>query len=161
MLSSGQQESPPQPEPQEQSASPQPHALLPHPQLSPHPHFCSSSPMSSTSLFFGFSRALSRISVSLRVSGFERPVIVVDEAACHATFSLPYLRIGKEKLDQKKCPRVAGLRNIVEPRKRFGASPATPLPLAVASVRLMPLTTFGTEPFSRKALYTSLSKLSN
>src|SRR3989344_2909831 len=53
--------------------------------------------------------ALSRISVSLRVSGFERSAIVVDDAACHATFSLPYLRIGKEKLDQKKCPRVAGL----------------------------------------------------
>src|SRR3989344_447751 len=70
-------------------------------------------------------RALSRISVSLRVSGFERSAAGSHRAACHATFSLPYLRIGKEKLDQKfsearppeprkrsfrwKCPRVAGL----------------------------------------------------
>src|SRR3989344_1735918 len=54
-------------------------------------------------------RALSRISVSLRVSGFERSAAGSHRAACHATFSLPYLRIGKEKLDQKKSPRVAGL----------------------------------------------------
>src|SRR3989344_3924031 len=63
------------------------------------------------------SPALSRISVSLRVSGFERSVIVVDEAA-----------------------------------SPWGATPATPLPLAVASVRLMPLTTFGTEPHSPLSL---------